>query len=299
MAQRHDAEQEFSVEVFIADTDCYQMVYHATYLKFFAQAREAFFGLERLARLQREQGVWLSERAVRHIRYFGSAKFGEQLSVDTRIVELGEQHCVFNHILRRKGEAQEKKLLRCVSEVGFTGKDGEALPLPFAALGLAPAEVPKNRESSVFGGAPQDLESWGCPPHRMVVPVYSGALLAQGGLCHAHIVDLFERSRSAMLGGPGILHTAQHQHKAIFVVARMDNVRFLADAAYGDQLEVHSVCELKSSDMCIVFHERLVRDHDVLAEAAVTVYCIDAENRQPRSCTDDIKEAVTKFVVTR
>lgn len=297
-----DEEHHLPVEVYIGDTDAYAMVYHATYLRFFARAREDFFGLAALSALARgEEALRLRDRGVRHVRYFDSARFGDELVVESKIIELGESHAVFNHILRRKGEPKEKKVLRCVAEVGFAAADGSPRPLPAALVSPDAAKgLPPCRDSTVFGGAPPPLgaAAASATPHRLRVHAWGDLVLATGTLCQVQLVDLLERSRTALLGGPAVLERCRLD-ATIFVVSRIDGVRHAADARHGDALDVCSVVELRSGGRCVVFHEELRRGEELLSEGRVSVFCIDSNTREPKPCPEEVQRGLAPHTITR
>ena len=71
--------------VYIGDTDAYQMMYHTNYLVYYARARADILGLGEIARLQRECGISLVERRILHVRFFDSARLGEECAVVTTL----------------------------------------------------------------------------------------------------------------------------------------------------------------------------------------------------------------------
>ena len=195
------------------------MMYHTNYLVYYARARADILGLGEIARLQRECGISLVERRILHVRFFDSARLGEECAVVTTLfgVDLAAGTLVFNHVFNRGLDGSGKTLNRAVVEVGFVQSDGTAVaPLPsslgFGAAGplIAPCTAPR-----VFGGAPARCPAAGVVTQGggggHVVPIRChGDLCDISGRVQMHLIlDQFERTRSAGMGGPVTLQRCQ------------------------------------------------------------------------------------------
>ena len=313
--------------VYIGDTDAYQMMYHTNYLVYYARARADILGLGEIARLQRECGISLVERRILHVRFFDSARLGEECAVVTTLfgVDLAAGTLVFNHVFNRGLDGSGKTLNRAVVEVGFVQSDGTAVaPLPsslgFGAAGplIAPCTAPR-----VFGGAPARCPAAGVVTQGggggHVVPIRChGDLCDISGRVQMHLIlDQFERARSAGMGGPVTLQRCQDESDHIFVVGRMDHINVSGKAEYGCDFEVRSYVELKYRNVCIVFHHQLwprtpdagVQHGDAAAEAdgaelplieaAVSVYSITAKDKSPVPVPDWLEKLVTPHLIKR
>ena len=68
-----------------------------------------------------------------------------------------------------------------------------------------------------------------------------------GEASHPNVLDMFERCRSAGLGGAVVLKQRSEEANNAFVVGRIDRAQYVTrdPAVFGDRLEVRSVVELK------------------------------------------------------
>lgn len=82
----------------------------------------------------------------------------------------------------------------------------------------------------------------------------------------------------------------------IFVVSRMDCVQYSASPDYGDELAVCSVVELRAGGKCVIFHEELRRQEEVLAGARISVFCINATTKEPIALPDDVLQGLTPHI---
>ena len=90
------------IRVYYEDTDCGGVVYYANYLKYFERARTHYLedhGISVLKLLQ-EGTQFLVVRA--EVNYRSSALYGDTLSVDTTISEMGQASLTFAHTLRER-----------------------------------------------------------------------------------------------------------------------------------------------------------------------------------------------------
>ena len=335
-----DAPHRYPVTVYIGDTDAYRMMYHTNYLVYYGRARLAFLGLPALAALfGSAEGVSVRDRRVLHIRYFDSARLGEECAVVTTLFGVDEAAgtITFNHAFNQGADGSGKTLNRAVVEVGFARRDGSAVAPGFPpALGFDPAAPGLARCTSprVFGGSPLR-----CPAvvpaavrqHTMALGGYADLCDASGRLQLHALLDCFERARSAGMGGPVTLQRCVEESGHIFVVGRMDHVYCCAAAppVFGDELEIRTSVELKHRNVCIVFHHQLWRTGRIaaagaaggaggaeggsgggaaaaaadeavpLVEAAVSVYSISEKDKSPVPAPAWLEKMIAPFMLKR
>ena len=321
------APHTYPVTVFIGDTDAYRMMYHTNYLVYYARARLDFLGLRALAALASREGISLRDRRVLHVRYFDSARLGEECAVVTTLfgVDAAAGTITFNHVFNQGADGSGKTLNRAVVEVGFARRDGSAAPLPPQIFDAAAPRLAKCLSPRVFGGAPARCPAAvACPQHSFPMAGHADLCDASGRLQLHLMLDCFERARSSGMGGPVTLQRCQEESGHIFVVGRMDHIYCDSEAPpmYGDALEVRTTVELKHRNVCIVFHHQLWRvggggegyegggDGGVgaaatsgeavpLVEAAVSVYSISEKDKSPVPAPAWLEKMVAPFTLKR
>ncbi len=104
-----------------------------------------------------------------------------------------------------------------------------------------------------------------------------------GVVYHSRYLNFFERSRTEWLRSRGVQQAKlAAEHGLIFVVRRME-IDFLRAARMDDELEV-GVALQKMGRSRMELAQEMVRkgDGEVLARAAVTAACLDAESFKPK-----------------
>eukprot|EP00937_MAST-01D_sp_MAST-1D-sp2_P004452 g4452.t1 len=337
MATPPAAPHKLPVTVFIGDTDAYRMMYHTNYLIYYARARFEVLDLREVARLQRECGLVLVERRVLHVRFFDSARLGEECVVETTLFGTSETTLTFNHCFVRGADGSGKTLNRAVVEVGFVDASGAPVPVPGSVFDTARPTIPPCALPRVFGGAPARLAgdanacvAEGGAAHAMLLRGFADLCDASGQLQLHLVLDQFERARSTGMGGPVTLQRCQEESDHIFVVGRMDHIRCGGAGAdgeaaavaaapalqlprFGDELEVRTVVELKYRNVCIVFHHQLwyrgggagststagSSGDRPLVEAAVSVYSISAKDKSPVPVPSWLEQMMAPFMLKR
>lgn len=95
----------FGTRVYYEDTDLAGIVYYANYLKFIERARTEWvegLGIDQ-ARLRAEQDVVFAVRRV-EADYLLPARFGDRLTVETRLLRLSGARIVLSQDVLRGGE---------------------------------------------------------------------------------------------------------------------------------------------------------------------------------------------------
>ena len=112
----------FGVRVYYEDTDLAGIVYYANYLKFIERGRSEWVrerGVDQAA-LRATQGIVFAVRRV-EADYLRPAKFGDDLTVATRLREMGGARIVVEQEVLRGGERlfQAVVTLVCLSDDGL------------------------------------------------------------------------------------------------------------------------------------------------------------------------------------
>uniref|UniRef100_A0A7S4T336 Thioesterase domain-containing protein n=1 Tax=Alexandrium monilatum TaxID=311494 RepID=A0A7S4T336_9DINO len=264
-----DVVWEESYRVYIEDTDCFQVVFYANYLRFFRRLLARAH-----ARLGRGPPAVVG---VERGRYSRAARLGDQLRVSAR--ELGE-----GGGCRRWALSSETSAGPCVSAE------------------LLVAEVGEGGAGRWGGPGP----SWPpAPPSEPGPPTVISAFeeFARPAPSAVDVLRWFERSRTDSLGGPQNLERLQSDLGVMVVVARLEE--FACDPAAAaehlqgassdagrDVFHVRSSLELRRRNTQIVFDQRL---HGVgvgvgrcLARALVTCLCVDAKSLRIIPCPEDV-----------
>lgn len=115
------------VRVYYEDTDLAGIVYYANYLKFIERGRSEWvraLGVDQAA-LKAGQGIVFAVRRV-EADYLRPAKFGDDLSVTTRLREMGGARIVVEQEVLRAGE----RLFQAVVTLVCLSDDGHAARIP-------------------------------------------------------------------------------------------------------------------------------------------------------------------------
>jgi acyl-CoA thioester hydrolase len=119
----------FPVRVYYEDTDLSGIVYHANYLKWFERARSDLLrviGIDQRAAHEAGAGVYTVAELT--IRYAAPARLDDDVTIETRALELGAASCRLDQRALRGGELLAAAQLR----VGFVGPDGRPRRQPDA-----------------------------------------------------------------------------------------------------------------------------------------------------------------------
>jgi len=90
------------VRIYYEDTDCGGVVYYANYLKYFERARTQYLeerGLS-VAGLLKEGRQFLVVHA--EVDYRSPARYGETLSITTKLSAIGNASLTFSHMIRER-----------------------------------------------------------------------------------------------------------------------------------------------------------------------------------------------------
>jgi acyl-CoA thioester hydrolase len=94
----------YALRVYYEDTDMGGIVYHANYLKFIERARSEWVrSLGNDQNAMKEAGiVWVVRRI--EAEYLASARFEDELSIETTIESLSRVRLVMNQVVLREGK---------------------------------------------------------------------------------------------------------------------------------------------------------------------------------------------------
>ncbi|MGR3839446.1 MAG: tol-pal system-associated acyl-CoA thioesterase [Cognatishimia sp.] len=118
---------EFPIRVYYEDTDMAGIVYHANYLKFIERARSDWVrskGVDQ-TQLKEDEGLVFVVRKI-DADYFKPAKFDEELTVETRAVQVTGARLVMEQIVKRDNEL----LFQAMVTVVCANEAGQAARLP-------------------------------------------------------------------------------------------------------------------------------------------------------------------------
>lgn len=129
MSERNDPTipHRLKVRVYYEDTDLAGIVYYANYLKFIERARTewvASLGVDQMA-LKATQGVVFAVRRI-EADYLRTAKFGDDLVVETVLLSLGGARLVLEQVVLRGGE----RVFAAVVTLVCLTEDGHAARMP-------------------------------------------------------------------------------------------------------------------------------------------------------------------------
>jgi acyl-CoA thioester hydrolase len=135
-------------------------------------------------------------------------------------------------------------------------------------------------------------------PELFVFPlrVYYEDTDAGGVVYHSNYLNFFERCRTEWLRHLGYEQDElRESHSVLFVVHNI-NIDYLKPARFNQQLMVTTeVIELGASNITMyqkVLHGRGSGDVDTLAQASVSLVCVDSEKFRPKRIPDMIRQSL-------
>jgi acyl-CoA thioester hydrolase len=109
------------VRIYYEDTDCGGVVYYANYLRYFERARTEFLDVRGvdLRKLMEEGVTFVVAEAT--VKYLAPGRYGDVLSVETRVEKAGPASIVFGHRVLR--EETGEHLATAIVRLGCVGRD--------------------------------------------------------------------------------------------------------------------------------------------------------------------------------
>lgn len=133
--------------------------------------------------------------------------------------------------------------------------------------------------------------AWLGTTHHFALRVYFEDTDTAGIVYYANYLKFMERARSDMLRAAGIdQRAALEGGEGVYVVAEA-HIKYRAPAKLDDELRILSeVREIRAAS-CII-HQRVMRGHDILADATITAAFLSPEGRpkrQPRGWVEQFE----------
>ena len=118
------------------------------------------------------------------------------------------------------------------------------------------------------------------PDHEIEIRVRYYETDAQGFIHHANYLVYFEQARVEQLLALGYDY-AQLEREGILLVVNKFSCRYLKPARFGDTLRLQ-IRTVRARGARVDHEYRVLRGHELLAEAESTLACIDREGRVQR-----------------
>lgn len=119
------------------------------------------------------------------------------------------------------------------------------------------------------------------------IKVYYEDTDAGGVVYYANYLRYLERGRTEFLADSGINVAEYHRGGLIFTVTQVD-IRYRRPAALGDTVEIITeIADMKNASL--TFSQKVMKDGALLAEAEVTLACVD-QSGKPQRLPEEIKK---------
>jgi acyl-CoA thioester hydrolase len=127
--------------------------------------------------------------------------------------------------------------------------------------------------------------------HQIRVKIYYEDTDAGGVVYYANYLRYMERARTEFLSEKGMSIAEHHRQGFFFVVVHVD-ISYKQPARLGDIISITSeITEMKN--VSIVFKNQVFKETQMLAEARVTLACID-KNGRPQRIPEDVRVLMEK-----
>mmetsp|Transcript_18703 Transcript_18703/g.61804 ORF Transcript_18703/g.61804 Transcript_18703/m.61804 type:complete len:328 (+) Transcript_18703:58-1041(+) len=268
------------VRVYIEDTDCYGVVFHGNYLRFFERAAmSALVGLPNAERLLRTERSSLGLVSVTGMKCSTAAKLGDDCHVEVspQGIDAAGRLAYAAVLVRADGKAlcsASDLRLGCIRD----GHVQDDWPLPSTNSSRDFPDAPAGSEA-VLGAAPPAGEAPAVAAADAPLALHVDECSALGTLSVHAAVRYFERHRTQYLGGPDQL--AGLADAGVNVVVARLGLRLLPEAHRtfaGTPLELRCRVKLRARGTQVFFEHWLLRRSDgaPLARGDVTCLCIDS-----------------------
>lgn len=110
----------------------------------------------------------------------------------------------------------------------------------------------------------------------------------QGVVYHANYIKFFERARSEFLSTNNISQDMLRKNNLAFVIKSI-NIKYLAAAELGDEIEVNSIVQ-KKSDARMIFNQKILNSKTGIeyVDGDVEVCFINLLTKKPQKFPDDL-----------
>ena len=257
-------------KVFIEDTDCFQIVFYANYLRYYQRA------LADLAEGPARPRVV----STTQMRYAKPAIMGDALRVEGALEAVEDGVSYWRaRVVRATATGDDEVLNSALLGVQF---DGAALPPSLPAEASAPAPARAEAERAAALAAPGERLSLPSLP----VTVHDDERDATGARPPlTSVLRYFERGRTAGLGGPESLQRIADEGLSV-VVGRVEGVGFAEgvrddEAWAGAKLTVLSSAVIKRRGIVSFRHDLVREDDSLVATGEMVCFFIRADDGRP------------------
>ena len=110
----------------------------------------------------------------------------------------------------------------------------------------------------------------------------------QGVVYHTNYIKFFERARSEVLATNNISQDMLRKNNLAFVIKSI-NIKYLAAAELGDEIEVNSIVQ-KKSDARMIFNQKILNSKTGIeyVDGDVEVCFINLLTKKPQKFPDDL-----------
>ena len=136
------------------------------------------------------------------------------------------------------------------------------------------------------------MTGWAAPGFSWPVRIYWEDTDGGGVVYYANYLKFLERARTEWLRSLGIAQNELAKDPGVVFVVSNITVDYRRPARLDDALVVTCQCE-RDRATCIRFEQRILRNDELIAEAAVRVVCIDAKSFRPTRLPAAVVNAVS------
>jgi YbgC/YbaW family acyl-CoA thioester hydrolase len=258
-----------TLRVWIEDTDAYEIVYHANYLRFVERAAHVLLGRDACADAFTQQSAVLGLRRVEGIRYNSAAVLGDLLSVTLVPTRIDDENGTIQLSASITRVSDNTLVWSCASAVlAFTNaQTGGPVRWPLATSGTTGGFRTAELMDVPAVPPPPPLSAAGEEPPvglSLEVVLEAGEVCAGGRLPLLSALRYFERQRSQAIGGADRLKQLYDQGTSV-VMARMgyaalqppddESIRSLISLTICSHLTAMCSVQLRAKGTQVVFDQ--------------------------------------------
>jgi acyl-CoA thioester hydrolase len=131
------------------------------------------------------------------------------------------------------------------------------------------------------------------PTFSWPIRVYYEDTDSGGVVYHANYLNFMERARTEWLRALGFEQTMLKSELGIIFVVHSMTITFKSPALFNDMLEIKSQ-RVKLGFGSMEFLQTIMRDSQILLEAAVKLACVEAESFKPVAIPEMIKQTMVQ-----
>ena len=137
----HEPVHSLHYRVLYGDTDSGGVVYYGNYLRFFEAGRTEFMRDQGIPYSELEESGLILPVVENYIRYKASAKYDDQIVIQSSLVEVGLVSCRFNYKILRLDD--EKLLVKGFTTHAVVDRSGKLVKFPKEVFSQLSALVKK------------------------------------------------------------------------------------------------------------------------------------------------------------